>query len=157
MSEAERQAVIARLAAFKGPGMASPPPVLLLAVQGGIFTEGVDYPGEMCVGVIVVGPGLPRLSFERELVKGHFDRVYGRGFEYAYLYPGMSRVIQAAGRVIRTATDKGVVVLVGDRFATPRYTSHFPRDWYVDDPRELVTDDPYGELTRFWATVDARP
>lgn len=155
MRDAERAAVLARLAAFKGPGAGGPPPLLLLAVQGGIFTEGVDYPGEMCVGAIVVGPGLPKVSFERELVRGYFDRVYGRGFEYAYLYPGMSRVIQSAGRVIRTATDKGVVVLVGDRFATDRYSSLFPGDWYARDPRELVTDDPYGELVKFWAALDA--
>jgi DNA excision repair protein ERCC-2 len=151
MSDPERAQVLARLAQFRGPGREGPPPVLLLAVQGGVFTEGIDLPGEMCIGAIVVGPGLPRLSFERELVKAHFDRVYGRGFEYAYLFPGMSRVIQAAGRVIRTATDVGVVALVGDRFAQERYTALFPRDWYVKRPRELVTDDPYGELRRFWA------
>ncbi len=154
MSDAERAAVLARLGQFLGPGRGGPPPVLLLAVQGGVFTEGIDLPGELCVGAIVVGPGLPRLSFERELVKAHFDRAYGRGFEYAYLYPGMSRVIQAAGRVIRTETDVGVVALVGDRFAQERYTSLFPRDWFVRNPRELVTQDPYGDLCRFWSSVD---
>jgi Rad3-related DNA helicase len=97
---------------------------------------------------------LPSFRFERELVKAHFERLYGKGFEYAYLFPGMSRVIQAAGRVIRTATDTGVVALVGDRFATERYASLFPRDWYVRHPRELVTRDPYGTLTRFWAGLD---
>jgi Rad3-related DNA helicase len=161
MSDAERAAVIARLGDFRGPGREGPLPVLLLAVQGGVFTEGIDLPGELCVGAIVVGPGLPKLGFERELVKSHFDRVYGRGFEYAYLYPGMSRVIQAAGRVIRTATDVGVVVLVGDRFAQERYTSLFPRDWYRNHPRELVSHDPYNELRRFWKqfdpAVDAKP
>ncbi|MBI3726568.1 ATP-dependent DNA helicase [bacterium] len=169
-SDAERAAILARLQEYKGPpgragrGGAPPtqdrparPPVLLLAVQGGVFTEGVDYPGEMCVGAIIVGPGLPRWSFERELVKTHFDRVYGRGFEYAYLYPGMSRVIQAAGRVIRTATDVGVVALVGDRFATERYASLFPRDWFVRHPRELVASDPYSDLVRFWARVEGNP
>lgn len=126
------------------------PPVVLLAVQGGIFTEGVDYPGALCVGAIIVGPGLPRVSYERELIQAHFERVYGRGFDYAFLYPGMSRVIQAAGRVIRTPTDEGVVVLVGDRFAADRYASLFPRDWYERHPRELITQDPYGDLVRFW-------
>src|SRR5712692_9115800 len=82
MSDAERQAVLDRLKEFQGPGRSARPPVLLLAVQGGAFTEGVDYPGEMCVGAIVVGPGLPKWSFERELVRAHFERVYGRGFEY---------------------------------------------------------------------------
>lgn len=155
MSDAERNAVLERLARWKPGG--SERPVLLLAVQGGAFTEGVDYPGEMCVGAIIVGPGLPRWSFERELVKAHFDRAYGKGFEYAYLFPGMSRVIQAAGRVIRTKTDVGVVALVGDRFATDRYASLFPRDWYVRHPRELVTRDPYATLSRFWRSVESAP
>lgn len=155
MSDPERTAVLSRLGQFRGPGKDGPLPVILLAVQGGVFTEGVDLPGEMCIGAIIVGPGLPRLSFERELVKTHFDRVYGRGFEYAYLFPGMSKVIQAAGRVIRTATDVGVVALVGDRFAQERYTHLFPRDWFVKGPRELVTHDPYGELKRFWAGVES--
>ena len=154
MSDAERAQVIGRLGQFLGPRVVGPKPVLLLAVQGGVFTEGVDFPGELCVGAIIVGPGLPRLSFERELVKAHFDRVYGRGFEYAYLFPGMSRVIQAAGRVIRTATDVGVVALVGDRFAQERYTTLFPRDWYEKHPRELVTTDPYGELVKFWSRIE---
>lgn len=133
------------------------PPVVLVTVQGGIFTEGVDYPGALCVGAIIVGPGLPRVSFERELIQAHFQRVYGRGFDYAFLYPGMSRVIQAAGRVIRTPTDEGVVVLVGDRFATDRYAGLFPRDWFERHPRELVCHDPYGALVEFWrGRQDAR-
>jgi DNA excision repair protein ERCC-2 len=157
MSDAERAAVLARLGDYRGPGDSRVRPVLLLAVQGGAFTEGVDLPGEMCIGAIVVGPGLPRWSFERELVRAHFDRVYGRGFEYAYLYPAMSRVIQTAGRVIRTATDVGVVALVGDRFATDRYASLFPRDWYQRTPRELITSDPYSALRKFWAVVSPPP
>jgi DNA excision repair protein ERCC-2 len=148
LDEAGRAEVLARL---REGAEGSRPPVVLLAVQGGIFTEGVDYPGPLCVGAIIVGPGLPRLSFERELIQAHFQRVYGRGFDYAFLDPGMSRVIQAAGRVIRTPTDEGVVVLVGDRFATERYASLFPRDWYERHPRELVSHDPYGELVRFWS------
>src|SRR5690606_12994541 len=95
------------------------------------------------------------VDLERELVQAHFQRVYGRGFEYAFLYPGMSKVIQAAGRVIRTETDRGVVVLVGERFATPRYTGLFPRDWYRRHPRELICPDPYGELRAFWEAMDA--
>lgn len=153
MDEARRAAVLERMAAGAS-GRAAP--LLLLAVQGGIFTEGVDYPGELCVGAIVIGPGLPQVDLERELMQRHYEGKYGpgRGFEYAYLYPGMSRVVQAAGRVIRTPTDRGVVVLVGSRFATSRYTDLFPRDWYVRSPRELISTDPYGDLVRFWAEVD---
>jgi DNA excision repair protein ERCC-2 len=148
MSEGARQEVLARLRATAAERRS---PVLLLTVQGGIFTEGVDYPGEQCVGAIVVGPGLPRVSFSRELIQGHFERAYGRGFEYAYLYPGMAKVVQAAGRVIRTTSDEGVIVLVGSRFATRRYADLFPRDWYGRSPDELVCADPYKELRGFWS------
>jgi DNA excision repair protein ERCC-2 len=125
-------------------------PIALLVVQGGIFTEGVDYPGDLCVGAVIVGPGLPRVSFERELIQAHFEERYGKGFDYAFLYPGMNKVIQAAGRVIRTPTDRGVVVLVGNRFASRRYAQLLPSDWYERRPRELVSRDPYGELRSFW-------
>ncbi|MGE0710278.1 MAG: helicase C-terminal domain-containing protein [Planctomycetota bacterium] len=148
MSDEARAAVLARLR--EGPARGDPP-VVLFAVQGGVFTEGVDYSGEACVGAIVVGPGLPSVNFERGLIQDYYQRRYGRGFEYAFLYPGMSKVIQSAGRVIRTPTDRGVVALVGMRFATPRYSSLFPRDWYRDHPRELICPDPYGELRAFWA------
>ncbi|RMG15709.1 MAG: hypothetical protein D6731_07740 [Planctomycetota bacterium] len=151
MGEGRRAEVLERL---RRAASEAANPVLLLAVQGGIFTEGVDYPGAECVGAIIIGPGLPRVGFERELIQEHFQKVYGRGFEYAFLYPGMNKVIQAAGRVIRTPTDKGVVVLVGSRFATPRYAELFPRDWYERSPRELVCTDPYGELRRFWGERD---
>ena len=147
MNDERRAAVLDRLGRA-ATGAAQP--VALLTVQGGIFTEGVDYPGEMCVGVVIVGPALPRVSFEQALIQAHFEASYGRGFEYAFLFPGMSRVIQAAGRVIRTPADRGVVALVGHRFATPRYAALLPRDWYDRTPRELVCHDPYRELTAFW-------
>lgn len=152
LDEPGRAEVMARL---RRAADGQAPPVVLVTVQGGIFTEGVDYPGALCIGAIIVGPGLPRVSFERALIQAHYERAYRRGFDYAFLYPGMSRVIQAAGRVIRTATDEGVVVLVGDRFATDRYARLFPRDWYTKEPRELVVDDPYGALVRFWKARDA--
>ncbi len=152
MPEESRAQVLQRLRDVHTRGL---PPVVLLVVLGGIFTEGVDYPGDTCIGAVVVGPGLPQVSLERELVQRHFQRTYGRGFEYAFLYPGMNKVIQAAGRVIRTPTDRGVVVLVGSRFATPRYASLLPRDWYREHPRELICADPYGDLVRFWEETDA--
>jgi DNA excision repair protein ERCC-2 len=128
-------------------------PIALLVVQGGIFTEGVDYPGDLCVGAVIVGPGLPRVSFERELIQAHFEQRYGKGFDYAFPYPGMNKVIQAAGRVIRTPTDRGVVALVGRRFATRRYAQLLPRDWYERRPRELVSRDPYTDLRAFWEQI----
>jgi DNA excision repair protein ERCC-2 len=126
---------------------------ILYAVQGGIFGEGVDYPGNMATAVIVVGPGLPRFDYEQELIREHFDQRYDKGFEYAYLYPGMHRVIQAAGRLIRSPNDVGVIVLLGERFADSQFTRLFPEDWYETTPRELITADLIGDVQAFW---DAR-
>ncbi|MGC8915789.1 MAG: ATP-dependent DNA helicase [Thermoanaerobaculum sp.] len=113
-------------------------PVLLLGVLGGAFAEGVDYPGEMLSQVIVVSPALPQVSPERELLKAYFDERMGKGFAYAYLIPGMTRVVQAAGRLIRSAQDRGVIVLVCRRFLQEPYASLLPREWTDGDPRTLV-------------------
>ena len=102
---------------------------LLLGVHGGIFSEGVDYPGEMGVGVFVISPGLPTFSYEQELIKEYFQNRYGKGFEYAYRNVGMNRVIQAAGRIFRSETDKGFVLLMGKRFDNQYYKRVFPKDW----------------------------
>ena len=123
----------------------------MLAVQGGIFAEGVDYPGEMLVGVIIVGPGLPRFDTAQELIRAYYDEHYEHGFAYAYLYPGMNRVIQAAGRVIRSETDVGIIALLGKRFAYGNYTALFPSHWYSNSPRELITRNHKQTLARFWA------
>ena len=98
-------------------------------VLGGAFSEGVDLPGSRLIGVIVIGVGLPGLSNERNIIKEYFDVDSGCGYDYAYTYPGMNNVLQAAGRVIRTDSDKGVVVLVDDRYATPKYRGLFPKHW----------------------------
>ena len=127
---------------------------VVLAVQGGIFAEGVDYPGGMLIGVIVVGPGLPRVSFEQDLMRAYFDERYEMGFEYAYLYVGMNRVVQSVGRLIRSEHDTGVAVLVGQRFATPLYAELLPPDWYEISPAECVTRDLAGDLAAFWEGVD---
>ncbi len=128
---------------------------LVLAVQGGIFAEGVDYPGGMLIGAIVVGPGLPRVCFEQELMRAYFAERYGMGFEYAYLFVGMNRVIQSVGRLIRSERDTGVAVLVGQRFATPAYAELFPPDWYDASPAELVSRDIAGDAAAFWREVEA--
>ncbi len=112
---------------------------LLLAVAGGVFAEGVDYPGEMLKAVAVVGPCLPAVSLERELLRRYYDEQFERGFEYAFVVPGMTRVVQAAGRLIRSADDTGVVALLDERFLAPPYRQHLPREWVPDgDPSELV-------------------
>lgn len=100
-----------------------------LAVLGGIFSEGVDLPGDRLVGVAVVGVGLPRLSLERDVLQAHFDSTRGEGFDYAYRFPGMQRVLQAVGRLIRSEEDRGNVLLIDRRFRESRYRSLFPVWW----------------------------
>lgn len=99
------------------------------AVLGGIFGEGIDLAGDRLVGSIIVGVGLPQVCLEREIIKDWFDKDNCKGFEYAYVYPGMNKVLQAAGRVIRTETDKGIVLLIDDRFSQFRYKRLFPPEW----------------------------
>lgn len=123
---------------------------LLLAVMGGVFAEGIDLPGEALIGGIVVGPGLPAVGFERELMRAYFEENFQHGFAYSMLYPGMQRVIQSAGRVIRSMEDRGVIALLGSRFTEPAYSECLPPDWYKMDSRELVTRDPVKPLTEFW-------
>lgn len=144
LSDFERQQILRALA--------DPPPegVLLLAVSGGMYAEGVDYPGELVSAVFVVSPALPQVSFERELLKRYFDEKEEAGFDYAYLQPGMTRVVQAAGRLIRSETDRGVIALLCRRFVEEPYASRLPRDWYAESPRELVTDRPGEEIREFF-------
>jgi DNA excision repair protein ERCC-2 len=145
MSDNERSLVLERLKQEDG--------LVVFAVQSGIFAEGVDYPGDMVIGVIIVGPGLPQYCFEQELMKIHYEDRYGMGFEYAYLYPGMNRVIQSAGRLIRSHDDKGIVALLGQRFATAHYNSLLPADWYLESPRELVSNRYSRDIADFWESV----
>ncbi len=98
-------------------------------VMGGIFSEGIDYVGDMLDGVIVVGVGLPMISKENNLLKEYFDEKFNKGFDYAYTYPGINKVIQAVGRVIRTESDRGIAVLIDDRFSTHKYMRLFPKEW----------------------------
>jgi len=130
--------------------LTSRPRCLMLAVMGGIFGEGIDLPGDDLIGAIVVGPSLPALTFERLAMRRHYDRLNDDGFAYAMVYPGLQRVFQAAGRVIRTEHDRGVIALLGRRFAHPEYGACLPPDWYRYAPDELVCDDPIEALTSFW-------
>lgn len=99
------------------------------AVMGGVFGEGIDLVGDRLSGAVIVGVGLPGISLERELIKNYFTQLLGTGFEYSYLFPGMNRVLQAAGRVIRTPNDRGIVMLIDHRFSTRQYNSLFPAHW----------------------------
>lgn len=125
-------------------------PVLLLAVLGGMFAEGVDYPGEMLSQVVVVSPGLPQYEPERELLKEYYQQTRGNGFAYAYLVPGLRRVAQAAGRLIRSEDDQGVIVLVGRRFLQRNYAAFLPRRWYDEDVRELRSENPPADVRAFF-------
>ncbi len=132
-------------------------PVMLLAVLGGVFAEGVDYPGEMLSEVIVVSPALPQVGPERELLKEYFDARYERGFEYAYLVPGMTRVVQAAGRLIRSADDQGAIVLVCRRFLRDPYAALLPHDWTGGHTETLRREDPVAAVHRFLAATRPGP
>lgn len=103
--------------------------VVAFAVMGGIFSEGIDLTGERLIGAVIVGVGLPQICFQRDIIKDYFNHNMGEGFEYAYVYPGMNKVLQAAGRVIRSETDRGAVLLIDDRYSTFRYKELFPNEW----------------------------
>ncbi|MFE8694903.1 ATP-dependent DNA helicase [Cytobacillus sp. FJAT-53684] len=104
-------------------------PLIGFAVLGGIFSEGVDLKGNRLNGVIVVGVGLPQLCLERNIIKDYFQTTKNNGYDYAYTFPGINKVIQAGGRLIRTETDSGTIVLVDDRFLTQKYQGLFPVEW----------------------------
>ena len=119
------------------------------AVMGGIFGEGIDLVGERLIGAIVVGVGLPQIGLERDLIKRYFDEQNGNGFAYAYQYPGFNRVLQATGRVIRTETDRGIIVLIDERFSHARYRHLFPAHWQgfqVVQSENEIED----QLEQFW-------
>ena len=124
--------------------------ILLLAVSGGPFAEGVDYPGEMLHGVVVVSPALPQVRFEQERMRLYFEERFGRGFEYAYVIPGMTRVVQSAGRVIRSETDVGVIALVCRRFLQNPYRKFLPSHWYDESPGELACPRPKDSVLAFF-------
>jgi DNA excision repair protein ERCC-2 len=122
------------------------------AVMGGVFGEGIDLVGERLIGVVVVGVGIPQLGLERDLIKEYFDRDKGSGYAYAYQYPGFNRVLQATGRVIRTDTDRGIIVLIDERFTQAHYRQLFPSHWrgyqVVRNVHEVED-----KLTHFWQRI----
>ncbi|MDX1707614.1 MAG: ATP-dependent DNA helicase [Desulfobacterales bacterium] len=142
MSEPEREAFLNRFSRDNRQTLVG------FAVMGGIFGEGIDLVGDRLVGAVVVGVGLPGISLERELIKDYFTNTLNAGFEYAYLYPGINRVLQAAGRVIRTEQDRGVVLLIDQRYARYQYKTLLREEWdpiHVQDAQQLAAS-----LQRFW-------
>ncbi|MCA2958905.1 MAG: ATP-dependent DNA helicase [Silvanigrellales bacterium] len=124
--------------------------VVVLAVQGGVFSEGIDLPGDELESALIVGPSLPTFDLERECIRAYFDRRYGRGFDYAYVYPAMARVVQAAGRVIRTPTDKGLVLLCDKRFLQRNYLEVMPAEWLEEGVEALMTRALLKDVSDFW-------
>jgi len=143
MTEAAREEFLAQFSAGREETLIG------LAVMGGIFGEGIDLVGERLIGAIVVGVGVPQVCLENDLLKDYFDRQNGSGFAYAYQYPGFNRVLQATGRVIRTETDRGLILLIDERFTQARYRHLFPSHWRGF---QIVksTDEINDALMRFW-------
>lgn len=148
MTEEEKAGFLARFA--ERPAK----PLLGFAVLGGVFGEGVDLAGSRLIGAAVVGVGLPQVNPLQELLRDYFEKTRGSGFAYAYQYPGMNKVLQAAGRVIRTASDRGAVLLLDERFCRGDYRALFPAHWAhcktVYSPGALGQ-----ELTAFWEQTPA--
>ncbi|MFL0246546.1 ATP-dependent DNA helicase [Candidatus Clostridium stratigraminis] len=119
------------------------------AVMGGMFGEGIDLTGDKLSGAVIVGVGLPQICLERNIIKDYFNEIKGLGFEYAYVYPGMNKVLQAVGRVIRTENDRGVVLLIDERFSNNVYRRLFPTEW-----RPIKVSKELSSITRvldeFW-------
>jgi DNA excision repair protein ERCC-2 len=142
MSEAEREAFLAAFSVEHGETLVG------FAVMGGVFGEGIDLAGDRLIGAIIVGVGLPQLCVERDLIRNYFQQKTGAGFDYAYTFPGMNRVLQAVGRVIRSETDRGVVLLIDTRFAEPRYRRLFPPWW--QPARASTAAEICEALRKFW-------
>lgn len=99
------------------------------AVMGGIFSEGIDLKGDRLTGAVIIGVGLPQVGLERDTMKSYFQESGKNGYDFAYVYPGMNKVLQAGGRVIRSEEDRGTLVLVDDRFLTRKYIEMLPEEW----------------------------
>ena len=147
MTEAEREAFLVRFEETPPEGLIG------FCVMGGIFSEGIDLKAERLIGAIVVGPGLPQVCRERELLKNFYDARGEDGFFYAYLCPGMNKVLQSAGRVIRTEADEGVILLLDERFAAARYRNLFPAEWQA--PQTCTLQTVQGCLAKFWSERQA--
>lgn len=142
MSEEEREEFLEEFSIQRDNSL------IAFCVMGGIFGEGIDLKNEQLIGVIVVGTGLPQISDEREILKNYYDKLNGNGFDYAFRYPGINKVLQAAGRVIRTVEDNGVIVLLDERFLQSDYGPLYPREW--DDRIICGIGEVENYIKKFW-------
>ena len=122
--------------------------LLGFCVMGGIFSEGIDLKNDSLIGAIIVGTGIPQVCPEREILKQYFDEEGENGFDYAYRFPGMNKVLQSAGRVIRTKEDIGIVILLDERFGDYSYRRLFPREW--ENCEKVTVDQISRRIERFW-------
>ena len=127
--------------------------MISFCVLGGSFSEGIDLVGEKLIGAVIVGVGMPQISLERNIIKNYFEELYNKGFDYAYTFPGMNKVMQAVGRVIRTEDDKGAVLLIDDRYLTNKYISLMPDEW-SNYKKIKNNNDMLSILNKFWRSVD---
>ena len=125
--------------------------LVAFCIMGGIFSEGIDLLGEKLIGAILVGTGLPQIGNEREILRNFYAEEGENGFDYAYRYPGMNKVLQAAGRVIRTKEDTGMILLLDERFWQREYSSLFPVEW--SDRMACTLTDVEEKLELFWKNV----
>ena len=142
MAEEEREAFLKKFEKERNHSLVG------FCVMGGIFSEGIDLTEDRLIGALIIGTGLPQVCREREIVKEYFDKKGMDGFAYAYQYPGMNKVLQAAGRVIRTEADRGMILLMDDLFATISYQRLFPREW--EQHAYCQVDSLAGQLQEFW-------
>lgn len=142
MTEEEREDFLADFEAARDQSFVA------LCVLGGIFSEGIDLKAERLEGAVIVGTGLPMVCTEQEVLKAYFEEQGENGYDYAYQYPGMNKVLQAAGRVIRTAQDRGVILLLDDRFLRPEVQELFPREW--GEYGRVTRGNAAGWLEQFW-------
>ena len=143
MSEADKEDFLERFDENSGEKS-----LIGMCVMGGVFSEGIDLKNDSLIGVIVVGTGLPAINTASELLRQFYDEKEGCGYEYAYVYPGMNKVLQAAGRVIRTDEDRGVILLLDNRFLESSYNSLFPVEW--NEYKTVTRDSVYEEVLDFW-------
>ncbi|HJX29445.1 MAG TPA: helicase C-terminal domain-containing protein [Thermoanaerobaculia bacterium] len=130
--------------------------ILLVAVAGGVFAEGVDYPGEVLKAVAIVSPCLPALTLEQQLLKEYYQERFEKGFEYSFVVPGMTRVVQAAGRLIRSPRDTGVIALFDQRFLYAPYRDHLPPDWLPDEGAGALVGNPAEVAEEFFQILSLK-
>lgn len=143
MTEEEREKFLAEFERKREGSLAA------FCVMGGLFSEGIDLKEDRLIGVMVVGTGLPMVCTEQEILRDYFEEKEQAGFAFSYQYPGMNKVMQAAGRVIRTACDKGVILLLDDRFLQRDYRELFPREW--EDAKAVTLRSLPSQLQAFWS------